>query len=548
MSAVAVENGVDSQVESFFKTLLLGDFEEQQNTAAQIVGGLISLIPVLDQVLDARDISGALFNINKRGGFGHASSDQLVNLGFAAFGAVPEVGSAFKTVFKPLWKERRAAKGAVHGGLEAVEALLGMRKGGAIGWVRNELLGKWAARSQQAVMMVEAALASCVQLTEFVATASGWQDWLIPDPVQALAKELLPGLKALQGQVQAPLARASDEIREFLEDLLGEQAAAVVMAVGQHAVQASAVAGTRSRSGHNAADLHPKGSVPARQAPQKVHQQHKAEASKGQGPVHATIKATRKTFGDLAAREKGLIGEHVVDYHELQRLGGAWTHDNHAGQWRPEAVRKLNCDKRPVNLSLADLPKVNHAGIDAVWEHHGHYTVTEAKASESIAVAYGFGKYKVKKGWVPKVEGLNPDLELLHYLLIDYGDKGGGGASMMQMSKEWVRDRADREHLGLAVVSLLKIDKALRRVVLVTFESQGAVDHGMALADLHMGKSSNDLRAHTEHGITREWNAAAIDAVAAAREKAHDSTKVNQRGTSVAEPGRKPTKSKKRGK
>jgi hypothetical protein len=73
-------------IETFFRTLLLGDFEEDQNTAAQIVGGLISLVPGLDQVMDARDISGALFNINKRGGFANASPDQLVNLGFAAFG------------------------------------------------------------------------------------------------------------------------------------------------------------------------------------------------------------------------------------------------------------------------------------------------------------------------------------------------------------------------------------------------------------------------------------------------------------------------------
>ncbi|WP_354679731.1 hypothetical protein [Cupriavidus plantarum] len=55
-----------------------------------------------------------------------ASSPNSISLGFAAFGAIPEVGSAFKTVFKPLWKERRAAKGMVHNGLNAVEGMLGM--------------------------------------------------------------------------------------------------------------------------------------------------------------------------------------------------------------------------------------------------------------------------------------------------------------------------------------------------------------------------------------------------------------------------------------
>ena len=88
-----------SAVESFFRTLLLGDFEENQNTAAQIVGGLIGLIPVLDQVLDARDITGTLYKVNQAGGFKNASTDQVVNFGFAAFGAIPEVGSVFKGAF-----------------------------------------------------------------------------------------------------------------------------------------------------------------------------------------------------------------------------------------------------------------------------------------------------------------------------------------------------------------------------------------------------------------------------------------------------------------
>ena len=138
-----------ADIEEFFKTLLLGDFEEHQNTAGQIVGGLISLIPILGQAMAGRDITGTLFNINKRGGFKSAAPEQLVNLGFTAFGAIPELGPAFKTVFKPLWKERQLAKGAVHGGMAAIEALLGLGKGDAVTWIRKELIGKWAAPTRQ---------------------------------------------------------------------------------------------------------------------------------------------------------------------------------------------------------------------------------------------------------------------------------------------------------------------------------------------------------------------------------------------------------------
>ena len=531
-------------IESFFRTLLLGDFEENQNFAAQIVGGLISLIPVLDQVMDARDISGALFNINKRGGFDHASTNQLVNLGFAAFGAIPEVGSAFKTVFKPLWKERRAATGAVNGGVQAVESMLGARKGGTITWVRKEVMGKWAVRTNEAIYWVNAALASCIELTEFLATASGWKDWLIPDSIQAMAKELLPTLKGLRGKIDAPLRRASNEIREFLEDLLGEQAAAVVMAVGQRAAIASAVPGTRARAGHNAAALKPKGSVPARQPAQRVADKPKADARKGGGAVHTAVAVTRKAFADLAAREKGLIGEHVVDFHEMKRLGGNWPHDKSTGAWSPMSVKKLNVDKRPVNLALHDLPKVNQAGIDAVWDHGGSYTVTEAKASESVATVFAFGKYKEKKGLVPIVSGISGDQQMLHYLLSDSSDKRGTVTPLMQMSEGWVKERSTREGLSAVARNTLLANRAKRRVVLVTFESTGALDHAQSLTEIHLGKSPSDAHPHPDHGITKQWEAAAIDAVDRARLKAHEA-KRNQ--PKPEDPAPKPTKKSRKG-
>ncbi len=521
----------------------MGDFVEDQNTAAQIVGGLIALIPVLERVVVACDVSGALFNINRRGGFAHADAGQLVNLGFAAFGAVPEVGEAFKTVFKPLWKERAAARGAIHGGLEAVERLLGMRKGGAITWVREELISRWGSWVQRSIVAANTALDACVALTEFVATAEGWKHWLIPSPVQALAQQMLPGLKAFKGRLDAPLSRAGNEIEAFLKDLVGEQAASVVMAVGQHAVAASLVAGARSKSGHNAAQAHPKGRELERQPLRKVGVKPEADAGRGSGPIHNAIQNTRKALSDLAAREKGLIGEHMVDYHEAKRLGGSWPHDRPKGQWAPDKVRKLNVDKRPVNLSLADLPKVNRAGIDAVWSQSGSITVTEAKASESIAAAYGFGAYKAKKGIIPKVDGLNPDLLLLHYLLSDSSDKRGKESPTMQMTKSWVEDRSTREGLALAVVESLRIANAAsytRRAVLVSGEASGAIDHAAALADVHAAIPASEVHAHQNHGIVREWDASSIDAVEKARDLAH--AKARQPSDQPREPRAKRTR------
>jgi len=81
----------------FLEDMILGDFNEQQMVSAQVISGLVSLIPVIDQVMDARDVSGCLYRINKRGGFAKATLDDKVDLGFAAFGVVPSVrGQCFQ--------------------------------------------------------------------------------------------------------------------------------------------------------------------------------------------------------------------------------------------------------------------------------------------------------------------------------------------------------------------------------------------------------------------------------------------------------------------
>ena len=100
----------------FLEDLILGDFNDNQQVSAQLVGGLISLIPIVDQVMDVRDVSGTLYRINKHGGFAKAPLEHKIDLGFAAFGVIPEVGSAFKTVFKPLYKQRKSMKGVMNGG------------------------------------------------------------------------------------------------------------------------------------------------------------------------------------------------------------------------------------------------------------------------------------------------------------------------------------------------------------------------------------------------------------------------------------------------
>ena len=107
------------------------------------------------------------------------------------------------------------------------------------------------------------------------------------------------------------------------------------MAVGDRAAMGSATPGARPRTGHNMADAKPRGKAPAREPQHKVQSNDLATATKGRGPMQGAVQLTRKTFESLENREKGLIGEHIVDYHELKRLGGSWVHDKQDAAWKP---------------------------------------------------------------------------------------------------------------------------------------------------------------------------------------------------------------------
>ncbi len=510
-SAVATapgsQTGRRSQVESFFRTLILGDFEDHPNAPAEIIGGLISLIPILDQVMDARDIAACLYKINHQGGFKNATPDQVVNLGFAAIGAIPEIGSVFKTVFKPLWRERRLAKGAVNGGVQAIEAMLGMKKGGAIRWIREELLGKWAARTQQAIAQVNLAMDSCIALLDFVANASGWKAWLIPDSVQQLARSMLPGMKDMRSGITDTMNRASAEIEMFLKDLLGEQAARIVMNAGERAIAASASPGARSnqKHAHNAAAVAPKGGELPRQGRHKTQAKDTADTGKGAGGSHKAVQRTRQVFGKMAHVATGLVGEHMVDYHEVQRLGGSFSHDSTHRFPAGASVAKLNADKRPVNLSLEDLPKVPHKGIDAVWQHESAFTVTEAKARGSLVVLEAVAAKKAPK------ELRSLDDKTLYMLLSTSAAEEGDGKTLVQMSKDWVHDRVSHEAIDSVAEAAIRVDRCDRRVVLVTFASDGAVAHAQSLSEMELGVPGSEALRHPAHGIEKVWLKSAIN-------------------------------------
>ena len=107
----AVNQGVTAQAQSKALTdgagwlwgALQGDFNKSPTTGQLVTGGIISLIPIVDQVCDVRDIIANCLTLSDA----QARNDNAnwLALGLTCIGFVPEFGSAVKTVGKVAFKE-----------------------------------------------------------------------------------------------------------------------------------------------------------------------------------------------------------------------------------------------------------------------------------------------------------------------------------------------------------------------------------------------------------------------------------------------------------
>lgn len=436
---------IDSIVD-WLKSLIMGDWDENAPVSAQVVGGVISMIPVVDQVMDARDVSAILFRINKKGGFAHATLDDKVMLGFGALGLVPTVGSAFKTIFKPLWRERRAARGALVGGVAMVERMLGVGPGGAVRWVRTL---DWAGKTQEAIVLANQALESCIAMLDYIAVGHWW----CPDSLQQLAADVAPSLKEMRGQLAAPIQEASAAIREFLEDMLGEHAAAVAMALGQQALTQPPATGRRSGQ-----------TSPSRTSHTQLQSRNRTNGTRSAGPTTTVLQRTaHQAFRALNNAAKGLMGEHIVDYHVIERKGWglSWNrHDMDGANDRANAwtggFKKLNDDERPVYLCTPSA-RVLANGIDSAWFTNrgapSQFAIVEAKASfNPAATAYqllGEALDQQAPGSAARGSGRRRAGGTMPSAA-SAGATGGtrqpaARPMAMQMSHAWIRDRVESQ-------------------------------------------------------------------------------------------------------
>ncbi len=541
-------------ITKFCEDLVLGDFEEEPSNAAMIVGGVISLIPVAQQVLNVRDMSGMIYRISRKGA-PNCSKDDWVDLAMAAFGCIPELGSLFKTIVKPLWKERKLLKGALRG--EAfVSGMLGKAKGKAITFVKTL---DWAGNAQVAIQQMDNALTGCDQLLGELEQSHWW----LPDSVQGLAHDLRPGLQTIRGPLHTGIQQGIQALQEFVTDLIGEdgyRVAQMAMAAAT-ATSGSRTAGAHgghepSRPSRSTESSHPSAreQTPAsRKTPPAEKQQakHKDEqdtkrqqVEPGGGPQTTASRVTRASWKAIGNRYKGLIGEHMAHYHHMGlHAPNAWPHGHvegkHAGAvWEgsKRLVTEQNKHATPTELIPEHLVRINQNGVDGVWslgEKVFHFV--EAKASESAGALFGMAA----DSWRERADGKQsskvqppPNLTERQYALwcmLSQPKKG------LQMSAAWLEasvsstmlDGNERNRFVYVVFVIdstsqpkdykLKAGGTLKKAVAL-----GAVEHVAVSAKVGTialtGGDYYDLSLHDEHrpshGLSDQFSYDEIDNIA----------------------------------
>ena len=325
---------VDDVVE-FFKDLILGDFEQDQGKAAMIVGGAISLIPVVDQIMDVRDVSGMIYRIGRKG-VSRADKDDWIDMALAAFGCVPEFGSLFKTVVKPIRKYRKEAGTVAAGGNVLIEAMLHKGRGAAIKFMKTF---QWAQNTELAIDTAMSALDNCVALLTILSTSHWW----LPADLQHLARDLKPQVEGVRGPLRAGIARGAKALEEMVKDMLGEDALWVAKKV---ATAATVVGNPAAKHNHKPGATHPHSATPQRSSPTSAGSgsavttaKKKDPTSPGKGtehkpvgdslrqstdggsaPVKHTSRPIRQLLAKMEFRPKALIAEHMADYYHIEHV------------------------------------------------------------------------------------------------------------------------------------------------------------------------------------------------------------------------------------
>lgn len=414
---------------------------------------VIGCVPILGQIVDARDIIKGLVEVSGA----PSSPSAWFNLITALIGLIPGAGDATKRGL------RSVKAGATH-----VDDLLDM--------IRRIYKGD-----------PERALREALDISAI----RRHLDRILDNP--NLTRRLSPEVRRSIDNIQANLGRQFDAFKRQVDSWLhrGRRTSAAPSPSPSSRARpgtppvkpgTKARAGSSNRSGHG-------------------------NSASPNTPNAASQRTAR--FKTLANKVLGVMGEHMADYHcqDIKGWGAKMRHDQYGVN-----NAKLNDGGHLVQL-WPPIPRGR--GLDAVWKRSGAkpYAVIEAKASynplKGLAALLGDAGDKTERGSGAGTPGSGRGGGA--------GGRGRGSSGgvtrqtngkVTQMSFGWI-DLRLLKAVGAGSVHLIELRKEVRgqknysRHVLF-FSIPHAVAHAEALI-LHTAGKHVEPTSHAAHQVTREW-------------------------------------------
>ncbi|AKJ26706.1 hypothetical protein AAW51_0015 [Caldimonas brevitalea] len=197
---------------------LQGDFNKNPTTGQVVTGGIISLIPVVDQLCDVRDVIAnclVLSDAKER-----ENHENWIALGLTCFGLIPLVGSAVKTVAKAAMKKGARLLDLIKQ-MEWVERL---GKAVRVPWGRAPLewLSKydWQAAASAASSNAKKAFQNALAKVE---SAKRWAAGVVKARLEKLAETFQVIISRLDETVKV----AAQQLKSKLDALLQKEKAQV---------------------------------------------------------------------------------------------------------------------------------------------------------------------------------------------------------------------------------------------------------------------------------------------------------------------------------
>ncbi|CAM4359738.1 HNH endonuclease [Pseudoalteromonas flavipulchra] len=203
-------NGIATQAGDWLWGTLQGDFNQNPSTSQIVVGTLISMIPIIDQVMDLRDITANVMLLTDD----DEANDNDAWLAFTltGIGLVPVVGSAVKGVGKVILKNTGESLSA------ALAVLRKLGKGDPVKYLRDI---NWQDLGKQSATEVKNIVKGLRDSLDDMSTS--WHyDLLLPDAAIEGMQATVKRLDEVTPKIDQHMQQAAQEIGQRVNKALDE--------------------------------------------------------------------------------------------------------------------------------------------------------------------------------------------------------------------------------------------------------------------------------------------------------------------------------------